>query len=287
LPTRRFHRHIREVLFRGYAGEPNVATQAATLDDAFHFLRRVSVGVREHDALERHGDNQHAEDVLATGLAQLGEIDLAGREAHFAGLLAVEIDDRVRIQTLDPQRDAPAGPSFGDGHLTLIPRRGEVAHVRVLPRRMGEERLAVFLDVVAVARPEARHLEVAPGIGGHGVRAIGARLPAPQAVEADALAGWRSLSMGLVEIPDGVDAGRKNRVGGRRGGARREEDQECGGRPTRETVAMRLHGLSLLQLVAERSRHDPYLAVRCVVSVLQRFSSYNFHFSMRTDSTAT
>src|SRR6516165_3851837 len=70
---------------------------------------------------------------------------------------------------------------------------------------MDMQGLAVLLDVVGRSRPEAWHLEIAPAVIGRRFRKCLRRLPAPQAVQADALAGWGGLPIGLVQIPNGFD----------------------------------------------------------------------------------
>ena len=78
---------------------------------------------------------------------------------------------------------------------------------------MGVDRLAVLLHVVGDPRPGAGDLEVAPPVGGHRVRVVLGRLPAPQAVEADPLARRRRLAVRLVQVPDRLDSVGELRVG--------------------------------------------------------------------------
>src|SRR5262245_34653845 len=93
---------------------------------------------------------------------------------------------------------------------------------------MGVEGLAVLLDVVGVSRPEAGNLKIAPTVGGHGVGGLLARLPAPQAVEADALTGGGFLSVGFAQVPDGLDAGGKRDPRRPLGAVQAAEDHSSG-----------------------------------------------------------
>ena len=151
--------------------------------------------------------------MLAAGAAQRREVHLAARKPHFARLLAVHVHGRVGIQVLRGHSDAAAGPLAGDGDLPLVPGRGDAAQVLVLPARMGIDRLAVLLHVVGDSRPAAGNLEIAPLVGGHHVRDFPGRLPAPQAIQANSLAGRGLLPVGLVQIPNSLDSTGELRVG--------------------------------------------------------------------------
>src|SRR5262245_15897747 len=93
-----------------------------------------------------------------------------------------------------------------------MPRRRNVPQVRVFPTRMNMQRLAVFLDVVVAAWPESRDLEKAPTVSGNRIGGLLGRLPAPQTVEANALARRRLFMKCLVEIPNCLDAGGQRRI---------------------------------------------------------------------------
>jgi len=136
-------------------------------------------------------------------LAFPGQVQLARWKTNLARLGAVEVDHRVRVDVVGPQRDAPAGPLGGEGHLALIPRGGDVGEGRIGPARVGDDRLAVLLQPVLDARPGAGHLEVAPALGRHRIGPGAAGLPAPQAVDADALTGRRGVPLGAGQVPDG------------------------------------------------------------------------------------
>ena len=208
LTNRRVHLHVPDAGGGGRADEVDVAAQTGAFHRTFYFPGRVGVAVGEQDALERHGENEEAEDVLAAGPASGGEVDLARRKAHLARFLAVHVQDGERVQILRGQGDAAAGPSRGDGDFSLIPGPGDAAHGGLLPARMGEERLAVFLNVAGATRPEPGNLEVPPSVCGNRVRNRPGRLPAPQTVQADALARGRLFTEGPVQVPDHLDAWR-------------------------------------------------------------------------------
>src|SRR6476620_1464850 len=94
---------------------------------------------------------------------------------------------------------------------------------------MSKNRLGILLHVVGDAGPAAGDLEIAPALdwwlAGLAIR----RLPAPQAVDADALARRRLLAKGMIEIPDGFDTGRQlNRKGfvGVRAAVCKEHDEQ-------------------------------------------------------------
>ena len=84
------------------ADEVDVAAQAAPLHLALHPLGRVGVVEHEHDVLERHGDDQQAEHVLAARPADRGQVHFAAGKLHFARLLAVDVDGRAGIEVLQP-----------------------------------------------------------------------------------------------------------------------------------------------------------------------------------------
>src|SRR5262249_34990203 len=142
-----------------------------------------------------------------------GQVHLTRRKSDLADFLAVNVDDGEGIDNLRRQGDAAAGPSLGDGDLPLIPGCGDPPQVGALPARMDVEGLAVLLNVVGVSRPEAGDLEIAPSVGRDGLRPFLPRLPAPQAVETDALAGGSRFAMGLAQLPDGFHPGGEHRVG--------------------------------------------------------------------------
>src|SRR6266849_5719469 len=86
-----------------------------------------------------------------------------------------------------------------------MPSRGDPSRIGVLPVRMDMERLAILLDVIGGSRPKSGDFEKAPPVGGYGFRGVLPRLPAPQAVQADALARGSRFPMGLVQVPDDFD----------------------------------------------------------------------------------
>src|SRR5262249_26519041 len=160
---------------------------------------------------ERHGDDVEAEDVFASGPAGGGDVRLARGEVEFARLLAVHVHDGVGVHILRGERDALAFPALRDGELTLIPRRGDGPQGLALPVRVGVDGLAILLNVAACPRPETGDLEMPPAVRGDSVLAVARRLPAPQPVQADALAGGCFLAMRLVQVPDSLDARRESR----------------------------------------------------------------------------
>src|SRR5262249_22971508 len=131
-----------------------------------------------------------------------GEVRLARRESDLARFLAVHVHDGEGVHVLNTQSDATAGPPLGDGDLTLIPGCRDTAQVRVLPARMDVERLAVLLDVAGLSGPKPGDLEIAPPLGRHEARVLPGRLPAPQAVDANALARGGLFPIGLAQVPD-------------------------------------------------------------------------------------
>ena len=65
LAHRRVHLHVGDARARRRADQVDVAAQAAPRHRALHLPGRGGVVVREHDPLQRHGHDEHAEHVLA------------------------------------------------------------------------------------------------------------------------------------------------------------------------------------------------------------------------------
>ena len=128
--------------------------------------------------------------------------------------------------------------SLRHADLALVPGRGQVAELRVFPAWMGVDRLAIVLHVVVDSRPAARHFEIAPAAGRHRIGLLG-RLPPPQAVDANPLAGGRRLAVRLLQVPDGPDAvGQRGVVRGRSRAGRTHRQTNS---QTRQTILLFIH----------------------------------------------
>ena len=87
----------------GGAGlEVHVAAQAATVDSALDLPGGVAVVVREHHALQRHGDHLQAQHVFLARFAGGGYVQLAARKSQLARLAPVDVDGLERIEVLQP-----------------------------------------------------------------------------------------------------------------------------------------------------------------------------------------
>src|SRR5262245_55538716 len=142
------HLHVGDAIDLRHACQVDVAAQSTPIHRTLHFPRGVGVAVREHEALEGHRDNQHAEDILAAGATHGREVHLACREANLSRFLSVHIHDRERIQIFSRKSNAPAAPALRDGDLPLIPGSADAPQVCILPAWVDVECLAVLLDVV-------------------------------------------------------------------------------------------------------------------------------------------
>ena len=201
--------HVGDSRCGRFTDKINVATQSPAIDRALHFAGRVGVAVRHENALERQRQNVDAQDMLAARAAHFRDVHLATWKANFASLLAIQVHAGQRVDVLRMNGNPSAGPVLRDRDLALVPGRVRSTPCSVFPMRVGEERLAIVLDVTGVARPEARNLEVAPTIGRRRVGLFCRRLPTPETVEADALARACLLTMSVLQVPDSFDAGRQ------------------------------------------------------------------------------
>ena len=193
----------------GRAHQVHIAAQAAPRDGSSRLLRRGRVAERHHDRLQRQRQHIDAEGLPFPQPARRGDIHLAGRKANLARFLAVEVNDGVGIDVLRTEHDPPAGPCGGYDDLPLVPGSSNLTQSCPLPVRMGEDLLAILLQVVRDPRPGPRHLEVAPILGRHTVGVFSCGLPAPQTVDANPFSRGRPLAICFVEVPDGFDARRK------------------------------------------------------------------------------
>ena len=149
-----------------------------------------------------------------------------GREIHFAcgeqdlaGFLSIHKHEGAGIDIVCRNGNPPAGPLRGNCHLTLVPGGIQAVIIHALPTRMGNDRLTILFHVVGDSRPRAGHLEKTPGGVRHGVGLGRGRLPAPQAVQADALARRRLLPARVFQIPNRLDSWRQRRAARRFSGA--------------------------------------------------------------------
>src|SRR6185295_8360246 len=78
---------------------------------------------------------------------------------------------------------------------------------------MDVERLAVLLDVAGFSGPKPGDFEITPPLGRYGARVLSGRPPAPQPVQADALARRGLFPIGLTQVPDDLDSGRERLPG--------------------------------------------------------------------------
>jgi len=193
------------------ADEVHVAAQTAPLDPATCPPGRVRIVEHQHDFLERPGDDQEADSVLAPGVADGREIHFARRELHLAYLLAIDEDHGAGTEVLHGEGDAAACPLAGNADFPLVPGRGDLAQPHAFPAWMRVDRLAIVLHVVADSRPAARDFEIAPAAGWHAIGLLG-RLPLPEAVDGDSLARGRRFAVRFGQIPYRADPGGQRRL---------------------------------------------------------------------------
>ena len=182
----------------GGPAQIDVAAQATPGDASFHLPRRGRVVVGEHDAFEGHGDDEHTQNMLATGATGCREIDLSLGKTDGADTVRVDIDVRIRVDTLRGEHDPAVIPFLWDGDLALVPGGPDSIQSLAPPTRVGENRLAILLHVVADPRPATRDQKIAPVAGRHLGCLLTGRLPAPKAVDADSLAGLGGLVLCLA-----------------------------------------------------------------------------------------
>ncbi len=185
------HLHIGDTRAYRCADEVHITAQAAACHRALHLSGRGGVAVREHDGLQRHGFDKHTENVRGARAAVGRDVELATWENDGSYVPTIQINSSVGVQVIGVDCDTPADPFGGNDNLPLVPGRGDAVQIPVFPGRVGIDCLAVFLHVVGDSRPAPRYLKVAPPVGGHDVRVLVGRLPAPQAIYAYPLARGR------------------------------------------------------------------------------------------------
>ena len=129
--------------------------------------------------------------MLGSRAADGCHVKFTPRKDDVSNVPTIQIDSRVGVQILSMDSDTPACPCPGNGNLPLIPGHCNAAQVPSLPARMVINSLAVFLHIIGDSRPAPRDLEVAPPVGGHGVRLLIGWLPVPKTIDAYPLASER------------------------------------------------------------------------------------------------
>ena len=203
------HRGVHPYVVDPRAGRPvheeKVPAQPAPVHLALHFSGRRGVVVRKHHALQRHGHNAQTEHVGPTRHTHLGEIHLTPREPNLANHHTVDMNHGVGVHVFRVEHDPTSRPILRNRDLPLVPRRLDPAQILVLPVGVRVDRLGVLLHVASDPRPGSGYLEVAPAAVGRRIGLLFGRLPAPQAVDAHALASGRPLAERPVQVPHHLD----------------------------------------------------------------------------------
>lgn len=185
----------------GRAQQEHVATEPTTSHLALDLLGRSRIAERLDDGFERCCRNAKRKHMLAAGVGDRRDVHLATRKIDFTCLGAVHVYRGIGIEILGVDCDAAPRPSLGDGNLTLVPRHGDLGQLLIFPARVSVDCLGIFLHPPAWHGPRPRDLVITPTVGGHLVGRRLGRLPPPQAIDADAVTGGRSLAKGLVNVP--------------------------------------------------------------------------------------
>ena len=204
------------------SGEIDIPAQAAAGDGSLAASGRIAVAEDRHDIAQRQGSHLDAKCMSSTRTAELGEVYVTRRKVRLARLLTVDVHGGAGIQAFQRQNDAAALPLLRHADLPLVPGRVETFQRCVLPSRMRIDRLALLLRVAGKSRPGTGHLEIAPTVGRHPLGLVVRRLPLPQTVDADALAGRRCFTVRHTQVPNRLHALRQGH------GRRVRADSELG-----------------------------------------------------------